>query len=1147
MGISVIGAAASSSGGTNNFVLETTAETTYVLDRTYTSGRYSLSFLDSDTTFDIYAIAEDGTYAGYTASTILEASANFAEVVVLGAASGTRISFTHLGVITESVTSGDVATAGAFVSSVVTSSLPSVDDTTVVNGGNFAADVEVSFIDQSSVETAAKTVVRSSSTQLLITRPDSFSPDDSPFTIKVANPGIPVPSGSNAHLLSNSVTAGTNPVWTTGTTVVYNVGGATSVTLLATDTEATDIDYSVVSGTLPAGLTLDGETGVISGTASGTPAEGDVTAVTIRAIDAGGNFLDKAFDFTANVAPTWTTAAGAIDPAPSPDTAYSFQLVASTGSAGGALTYTLQSGALLAGHSLSTVGVISGTSTGVTDDIATFTVRVTDEGGLFADRSFTTTIGAAAGPFMATLTTALASGTMIGTAVATTEAGATYVGSYSSGSPAGNSYDFLIARVDGTGALEWQRQIGGTSNEFLRGMASDSDENVYAFGDSQSGPDQGLIVKYNSSGVLQWQRTIGSNNDTKLTRGVCDSAGNIYVTGYTQDFGQGSNDALLIKFSSAGAILWQKTFGATSSDIGTNVAVDSSDNVYLTGYQSSVGPATNPFVAKWNSSGSLQWQRVGTLSTQSEPSYIKVSSAGDIYISGYISSGVGAGSNDVFLIKFNSSADVQWARTCGSAASEQGYGLAIDESNNVYITTQTTTGSQGASDTVIVKYDSSGAVVWQRMFGTENNDLVRDLTVQGDFLRSVGYRNNGSSNELLLASLPIDGSKMGAYRLGTVDMIYGEGPLTSTAYTYTQQTSGLTEGTPTYSPTASSLTSYTSTDTYTVTEGSPYGVWSNPADVTPAEVGVAYSKLFAVAVESMSTTVAYSLISGSVPAGMSFNASTGVLSGTSTESAGTIRTFELRGVTSTGVTVDKTFSLPTVMAPRFSSSATEFEVLNIAPYTDQYYVFYNNGSANVTSLTNNNNCVKLMVGGGASGSYGGGYGNGGDGASVHYSAGHSFTTNEVNSLVVGAGGQTSFNYNNYPGGYTEFDGDQAGGGNGAANGDAGSNAGSAIMTVIYDHLREWNPNPNTNYWDTPYRGLDTGYLGGSGSSMTSGGSPNLPGLGGGGIGLSGISSATYGLYLTGGGGGGGGVSGYGSSAGLGGGQGMMVIKVPNQT
>ena len=390
MGISVIGAAASSGGGggTNNFVLKTTAETTYVLDRTYTSGRYSLSFLDSDTTFDIYAIAEDGTYAGYTASTSLEVSADFAEIVVLGAASGTRISFTHLGVLTESVTSGDVATAGAFVSSVVTSSLPSVDDTTVVNGGNFAANVAVSFIDQSAVETAAKTVVRSSSTQLLVTRPDAFSPDDSPYTVKVVNPGIPVPAGTNAHLLSNSVTAGTNPVWTTGTAVVYNVSVATSVTLLATDTEATDIDYSIVSGTLPAGLALDGETGVISGTASGSPAEGDVTAVTIRAIDTGGNFLDKAFNFTANAAPAWVTASDALTASPV-SVGYSYVLDASNSVSGVTTSFAITAGALPAGLAFnSATGEISGTNSGTAGETSVFTVTATDSEGQASSREF---------------------------------------------------------------------------------------------------------------------------------------------------------------------------------------------------------------------------------------------------------------------------------------------------------------------------------------------------------------------------------------------------------------------------------------------------------------------------------------------------------------------------------------------------------------------------------------------------------------------------------------------------------------------------------------------------------------------------------------------------------------------------------------
>jgi hypothetical protein len=398
MGISVIGAGSSSGGGGGgDFVINTGdySSDTAELSTEFAAGAYGITVSPTDATLDIYLVASDGSFAGYTNTGSITATIPFDKVVVLGSTSNTSLSFVFNGESQTATTKGQLGGAGAVISSVVTSSLPSVNDTTVVNGGNFAADVEISFIDQSAVETAAKTVVRSSSTQLIVTRPDAFSPDDSPYTIKAVNPGVPVPSSTNPHLLSNSVTAGTNPVWTTSTTVVYNIGGATNHTFLATDTEATDIDYSIVSGTLPAGLALDGETGVLSGTASGTPSDGDVTAVTIRAIDAGGNFLDKAFDLTANEAPTWTTAASINYET---TVGASLQLVASTGSTGGALTYTLQSGTLHAGTSLNSSGLISGTTSAAENDTATFTVRVTDEFSLFTDREFTQVV---LGPFAA--------------------------------------------------------------------------------------------------------------------------------------------------------------------------------------------------------------------------------------------------------------------------------------------------------------------------------------------------------------------------------------------------------------------------------------------------------------------------------------------------------------------------------------------------------------------------------------------------------------------------------------------------------------------------------------------------------------------------------------------------------------------------
>ena len=386
--------AAASGGIANDFVLVVgnSGNTTYVLDRVYSAGSYVIDFANNDTTYDIYFIAEDGSYAGYTNGTTAIVSASFEEVVVIGAATNETIIFTYQGTSTTPTSAGDKVTAGAFITSVVTSALPNINDTTVINGGNFASNVQISFIGQNSIETAAKNVVRSSSTQLVATRPDALTTAQSPYTIKALNPGIPAPTGSNRHLLSNAITAGTNPSWVTGTTLTYNLVGSNSFTLLATDTEASDIDYTIVSGTLPSGFSLNEETGLISGTFSGTASDGDSTNVTFRATDAGGNFVDRTISFIANAAPVWTTTAGALSFA-SEGNAYSFQLVANSGTAGGALTYTLQSGNLPNNLTLSSSGLISGTmASGTAGTTSNFTVRVTDTANAFTDRAFSITV-----------------------------------------------------------------------------------------------------------------------------------------------------------------------------------------------------------------------------------------------------------------------------------------------------------------------------------------------------------------------------------------------------------------------------------------------------------------------------------------------------------------------------------------------------------------------------------------------------------------------------------------------------------------------------------------------------------------------------------------------------------------------------------
>lgn len=287
-------ASAAAASGSNDFtlVVGTSGNTTYVLDRTYSAGSYKITFANGDTTYDIYAIAENGTSAGYTKTSNLIASADFAELSILGAASSERITFQYEGVTTEPTSTGDISVAGAFITSVATSALPNADDSTVITGGNFAPGLEVVFTGIDSVARAAKSVTRTNSTTATVVRPDTFPATSSPFSIKVTNPGVTEPTGSNRHILSNAVTSGVAPTWTTGASLSGIAPGVvTTITLVATDADGGPITYTLTSGTLPAGMTLNATSGVISG----TPSAEATYVFTIRATDRENFYVDREF------------------------------------------------------------------------------------------------------------------------------------------------------------------------------------------------------------------------------------------------------------------------------------------------------------------------------------------------------------------------------------------------------------------------------------------------------------------------------------------------------------------------------------------------------------------------------------------------------------------------------------------------------------------------------------------------------------------------------------------------------------------------------------------------------------------------------------------------------------------------------------
>jgi len=298
MGISVFPAGGGGEFITNDFVVDMNDTDNNVIDlgRTYAEGAYDVALATGDTTFDIYAVNDDGNLVGYTNDATLVTTGGFTQLAILGVSSTERITFSFSGASNNATGEGTLPGAGAYLESINPSDLPNIDDTANIIGGNFATDVEIYF-ESGTVSTEAKNVVRSDSTALVVTRPDALDPALDPWDVKAINPGVNPPTGTNANILAGTVDAGAVPIWTTTSPLpAAGLTQAYSATVVATDADG-DVDYSITAGSLPTGLSLDSETGVISG----TPTTGSET-FTIQALDEGGNANDREFALPVNLA-----------------------------------------------------------------------------------------------------------------------------------------------------------------------------------------------------------------------------------------------------------------------------------------------------------------------------------------------------------------------------------------------------------------------------------------------------------------------------------------------------------------------------------------------------------------------------------------------------------------------------------------------------------------------------------------------------------------------------------------------------------------------------------------------------------------------------------------------------------------------------
>ncbi len=285
--------------------------------------------------------------------------------------------------------------------------------------------------------------------------------------------------------------------------------------------------------------------------------------------------------------------------------------------------------------------------------------------------------------------------------------------------PYAGGRDAFLAKLNSSGERLWHTFMGSSGSDGARGVAVDEDGNIYVVGRSDTswgtpihsytGWEDGFAVKLNSDGDRQWHTFIGSPGDDWGAAIALDTSGAVYVAGTGSvvcdtdppvNPPQGGFDVFVTKLSADGARQWYTHVGSAAHDLNRSMAVDGSGNVYVVGRsEASWGSPVNPyagaedaFVAKLNNNGEPLWHTFMGSSGENDAALgVAVDGSGNVYLSG--SGGewgtpinpfeLGFGSQG-FAAKLNSSGERLWNTFLGSEGVIFGWGLAIDESHNIF-------------------------------------------------------------------------------------------------------------------------------------------------------------------------------------------------------------------------------------------------------------------------------------------------------------------------------------------------------------------------------------------------------------------------------------------------------------------------------
>ena len=357
-----------------------------------------------------------------------------------------------------------------------------------------------------------------------------------------------------------------------------------------------------------------------------------------------------------------------------------------------------------------------------------------------------------------------------------------------SGALGASGTNIWVVKLNSKGAITWQEILGGTDNDNAASIRQTTDGGYVLAATSSStdgnvtgnhGGSDFWVAKLSNTGALQWQKSLGGTSED-YAAAIRQTKDNGYVvTGFTSSIdgdvtgNHGSYDYWVVKLDDTGAIKWQKTLGGTNDDRATSIEQTLDTGYIIAGYTNSMdgdatsyhgtpGTYSDYWVVKINKTGTLQWQKNYGGEDYDYAFSVKQTNDGGYAVAGFASSNYGDvktsyGDGDMWLLKLNDTGAISWQKTYGGSNTDYatslqqtfdgGYALSGYTASDDSDVTRHFAGGTFGYDYWFLKLDDTGAISWQKNLGGTNDDLAYAMQQTADTgYIIVGYMLSADSN-----------------------------------------------------------------------------------------------------------------------------------------------------------------------------------------------------------------------------------------------------------------------------------------------------------------------------------------------------------------------------------------------------------------